>query len=612
MATERPILSTTFTTPTTPQRAEPMSTKGEMSPRVPHLYEKDIGNIPHLTLRDEEVLSRLVQFGLQASKLLSQPANLSTEEIASFEEIVREGQKARTRMVEVNLGLVIRIAKYYTGRGVAFADLIQEGNLGLMDAVDRFDPEPGNRFSTHAYRWIRRDIIQAINKERILKPPIDREKQLNELNDLSRELKRELGHQPSDDDLREALITQEGLSTEAVDKIMHAWILNTPFSLDKLVGDGKTTDCYALGSEALNPEEIITETISPEAFEQLLSILDPRERRILELRYELTPDGKSYTLREVGQKLDVTRERVRQIEARALKKLRHPLDFDIKERLRKRAVKALKELRHRLKEREQFVSRRLVIKIGSSTITHGAPDGEPLNRDFMDNIASQVSELSKAGVEVVIVSSGAVVSGKQILPELAGTTTFDNQVRAVFGQPELIAEWKAAFKKYGVKVGQMLLTDENLRNEKQAENTKQVLKESLKHGVVIINANDPVNNAEMIQFAISADNDKLASHVARLIKADTLMLLTDVSGVLDDDEVLPYVAGKMDDKADLMQQNGSGTGGMSSKYTAASEAAEAGIGIRSIIANGRELFVILRAARGELVGTEVGKMMGNC
>lgn len=256
-----------------------------------------------------------------------------------------------------------------------------------------------------------------------------------------------------------------------------------------------------------------------------------------------------------------------------------------------------------LKEREEFVSKRLVVKIGSSTITYGVPDGEPLNRDFMDNIARQVSELSKTGVEVAIVSSGAVVSGKQILPELAGTTTFDNQVRAVFGQLRLIAGWEATFSKYGVKVGQMLLTDENLKNEKQAENTKQVLEESLKHGVVIINANDPVNDAEMRQFAVSADNDKLAGCVARLIGADTLLLLTNVNGVLNEHrKLLPYLD-RTEDATAIMKRSGSGTGGMSSKCGVAKQAAKAGI--RSIIANGREQDIITKAAKGQAVGTKV-------
>lgn len=247
------------------------------------------------------------------------------------------------------------------------------------------------------------------------------------------------------------------------------------------------------------------------------------------------------------------------------------------------------------KEKEQFVTRRLIVKIGSSTITK---DGDPLNRDFMDNIAVQVSELFRRGVEVAIVSSGAVACGRKILGDI-GTATLDNQVAAVYGQPELIAQWKIAFSKYGVNVGQELLTDYNLKN------SKLVLENSLKRGVVIINANDAVNDEEMRQFAISADNDRLAGYVTNLVNADTLILLTDVEGVLDErGQLLDYVD-RLEDIESVIQNSGTGIGGMWSKCVVAKQVAREGQ--RSIIANGRTSNVILRIARGENLGTRFVK-----
>lgn len=243
------------------------------------------------------------------------------------------------------------------------------------------------------------------------------------------------------------------------------------------------------------------------------------------------------------------------------------------------------------KEKEQFVTRKLIVKIGSSTITK---DGNPLNRDFMDSIAVQVSELFRSGVEVAIVSSGAVACGRKILGDI-GTTILDNQVAAVYGQPELIAQWKIAFSKYDVNVGQELLTDQNLKN------SKLVLENSLKRGVVIINANDAVNDEEMKQFAISADNDRVAGYVVNLVNADTLILLTDVEGVLDESGQLIDYVDKLEDIESVIQNSGTGIGGMWSKCLVAKQAARDGK--RAVIANGRNGDVITRVARGQQVGT---------
>lgn len=249
------------------------------------------------------------------------------------------------------------------------------------------------------------------------------------------------------------------------------------------------------------------------------------------------------------------------------------------------------------KEKEQFVTKRLIVKIGSSTITE---DGDPLNRDFMDNIAVQVSELLRGGVEVAIVSSGAVACGRKILGDI-GATTLDNQVAAVYGQPALIAQWTIAFSKHGINVGQELLTDQNLKS------SKLVLEKSLKRGVVIINANDAVNDEEMKQFAISADNDKLAGYVADLINADTLILLTDVDGVLDEGgKVMETIVSNENAEIVFRDKSAVGTGGMESKVEIAKEIANSGK--IAFIANGKTPNVLLRIARGETLGTRIRKI----
>lgn len=245
-------------------------------------------------------------------------------------------------------------------------------------------------------------------------------------------------------------------------------------------------------------------------------------------------------------------------------------------------------------EGEQFVTRRIVIKIGTSTITAGKdqPDLE-----FMDDTARQVAELLRDGVEVVIVSSGAVASGKKDGFQRKDIT--DKQVEAVFGQPRLIAKWDHALRAHGVEdIGQVLFTDVDL--EKKSENAREVLSRSLQRGVVIINYNDAVADEEMQKVEKSVDNDKLAGSVARLIGADTLLILTDVDGVLDVGELIPVVD-RLEDIQDLVHDGGAGTGGAWSKWVEAKNVAKDGI--RSIIANGRAEDTILNVAKGQNVGT---------
>lgn len=236
---------------------------------------------------------------------------------------------------------------------------------------------------------------------------------------------------------------------------------------------------------------------------------------------------------------------------------------------------------------------RLVVKIGSSTITD---NGKGLDRVFMKDIAHQVAEIRSGGTEVAIVTSGAVVSGKLRIPILT-EAIMDKQVAAMVGQSRLMAAWTDAFDAFGVEIGQALYTDLDLKG------ASSPLLRALRDIVVVINANDAVNDGEMKAFEVAADNDKLAGHVTELIEAKTFIILTDVAGILDEQgRRIPYVD-RLEDIEGLIKRGHGGTGGMWSKALVAKSAAARGV--RSVIANGREQDVLLRIMqqRGE-VGTE--------
>jgi len=246
-------------------------------------------------------------------------------------------------------------------------------------------------------------------------------------------------------------------------------------------------------------------------------------------------------------------------------------------------------------EAEQFSTRRIVIKIGSSTITGGKnrPDVE-----FMRDIARQTVQLLEDGVDVAIVSSGAVAAGKREGFETPGTK--GKQVDAVFGQGRLMAKWSSVFEEFGIEdVGQLLYTDIDLKEK--AQSAREVLEMSLRRGVVIINYNDGISDEEMREIESNSDNDVLASNIASLIDADTLLILTDTDGVLDENGNTLASVDRLEDIQELIRIEGSGTGGPWSKWIQAHSSAREGK--RSIIANGRGEDTILRVARGQNVGT---------
>ncbi len=243
-------------------------------------------------------------------------------------------------------------------------------------------------------------------------------------------------------------------------------------------------------------------------------------------------------------------------------------------------------------EREKFVTRRLVAKIGSSAITEGATNDEPLNKGLIDSIARQCSELFENGVEIAVPSSGSVACGRQVL-HLKEDDIVDRQVEAAYGQPYLIKTWIEAFAKYGVKAAQVLLTEADLNG------AKLLLNRAMKHGVVIINENDSVSDQEMRQFLVSADNDRLAGFVAAAIGADTLLILTDVKGVLDSEGNLVEDGNSVNIEG-LLGKSDKGTGGMKSKVEVARQAAENGMS--AYIAQAKRPDIILSVARGRADG----------
>lgn len=234
-------------------------------------------------------------------------------------------------------------------------------------------------------------------------------------------------------------------------------------------------------------------------------------------------------------------------------------------------------------------TKRIVIKIGSSSITNNGK----LNLGVVRSVARQASLLYKLGVEILIVSSGAVACGRTVLS--LRKTKPSSQVAAIYGQNLLLGAWSRAFERYNINVGQVLISEEDLKSP----NTPLV--GGLKHGIQIVNANDAVNDEEMKAFFLSSDNDKLSGHIAKFIKADTLILLTNVNGVLNSDG---KVITKLEQNAKIHfgEKSSVGTGGMNSKVLVGFESANNGI--QTIIANAHKKDVILEIVSGKQVGTK--------
>ena len=283
------------------------------------LYLKEIGRVPLLTAEEEVSLAKRMEKGREARKKLAQGVD-DWEERERLLWYVRDGQAGQEHLIKANSRLVVSVAKKYVGRGVPFLDLIQEGNIGLIRAVKKFDFRRGFKFSTYATWWIRQAVTRAIaDQGRTIRVPVHMYEQINRLTRTSRQLVQELGRDPTTEEIAEEL----GVSPRKVEHIMR--VSQRPLSLEMPVGEEE--DSY-LGDfiedeDADAPSEAAGHQLLREVIDEIFQSLTPREVRILQLRFGLV-DGYCYTLEEVGKKFGVTRERIRQIEAQALSRLRHP------------------------------------------------------------------------------------------------------------------------------------------------------------------------------------------------------------------------------------------------------------------------------------------------
>ena len=296
------------------------------------MYLKEIGKVPLLSADEEIELAQKMENGAKASEMLTKlMAKLSEveneeekaklqEQIDAQQELIELGEDAKKKLAEANLRLVVSIAKRYVGRGMLFLDLIQEGNLGLIKAVEKFDYSKGYKFSTYATWWIRQAITRAIaDQARTIRIPVHMVETINKLIRVSRQLLQELGREPTPEEIAAEMKMPE----ERVREILK--ISQEPVSLETPIGEEEDSHLgdFIQDDNVPVPADAAAFSLLKEQLTEVLGTLTEREQKVLKLRFGLE-DGRARTLEEVGKEFNVTRERIRQIEAKALRKLRHP------------------------------------------------------------------------------------------------------------------------------------------------------------------------------------------------------------------------------------------------------------------------------------------------
>ena len=288
------------------------------------MYLKEIGKVNLLTSEEEVELAQTMAAGAaakeQMEELTALGEELPAEVTEELEKLIKKGERAKQRLAEANLRLVVSIAKRYVGRGMQFLDLIQEGNLGLIKAVEKFDYTKGYKFSTYATWWIRQAITRAIaDQARTIRIPVHMVETINKVIRVSRQLLQELGHDPTPEEIAKEM----DMPVDRVREILK--IAQEPVSLETPIGEEEDSHLgdFIPDEDASEPAEAASFTLLKEQLIEVLATLTPREEKVLKLRFGIE-DGRTRTLEEVGKEFNVTRERIRQIEAKALRKLRHP------------------------------------------------------------------------------------------------------------------------------------------------------------------------------------------------------------------------------------------------------------------------------------------------
>ncbi len=287
-------------------------------------YLKQIGKVALLNAEEEVDLAKRIEAGLYSAERLRQADDTAEKLVAQMRRdlrwIVRDGERAKNHLLEANLRLVVSLAKRYTGRGMAFLDLIQEGNLGLIRAVEKFDYTKGYKFSTYATWWIRQAITRAMaDQARTIRIPVHMVEVINKLGRIQRELLQDLGREPTPEELAKEM----DITPDKVLEIQQ--YAREPISLDQTIGDEGDSQLgdFIEDSEAVVAVDAVSFTLLQDQLQSVLQTLSEREAGVVKLRFGLT-DGQPRTLDEIGQVYGVTRERIRQIESKTMSKLRHP------------------------------------------------------------------------------------------------------------------------------------------------------------------------------------------------------------------------------------------------------------------------------------------------